>query len=151
MSIHICNRDTKPCIICFFLQLPFSWHELFHLLAWFWGPWHATEAVAFQFSHFEVANRKYHASFRCTNWLGDVRCTAAFPMEDNELLREDFSYQVGTSLLWDFLCFSAQSYQTVLSLSQSTELNTTFLCKYFFGGQCTLVSQTGDLSLFLKG
>lgn len=108
MSIHICSRDTKPCIICFFLQLPFSWHEVFHLLAWFWGPWHATEAVDFQFSHFEVANRKYHASFRCTNWLGDVRCTAAFPVEDNELLREDFSYQVGTSLLWDFLCFSVQ-------------------------------------------
>lgn len=122
MSIYICSRDTKPCIICFFLQLLFSWHALFHLLAWFFGPWHSTEGAAFQLCHFMAANRKYHASFRCTNWPGDARCTAAFPMADNELLRKDFSHQVGTSLLWGCVTWCRMSYQSVLSLSQSFEL-----------------------------
>lgn len=31
------------------------------------SPWHTKRAAAFQFFHFVVANRKYHASFRRTN------------------------------------------------------------------------------------
>lgn len=73
-----------------------------------WGPWHTTQVAAFQFSHFTVANRKNHASFRCTNQLSDARQTAAFPIEDNALLREDFFHQLGTRLLSDFLHFLVQ-------------------------------------------
>lgn len=36
-------------------------------------PWHIARVAAFQFSHFLVANRKCHASFRCTNWHGDAK------------------------------------------------------------------------------
>lgn len=40
--------------------------------------------------------------------MGDARCRAAWPIEDNVLLERDFPQQVGTGLRSDFLCFLVQ-------------------------------------------
>lgn len=104
----ICSRDTKPHIICFFLQWLFSWHAPFYLLARSGGLGTRHRQQPSNSLTFTVANGKNHASFRCTNQLSDARQTAAFPIEDNMLLREDFFHQVGTRLLSDFLHFLVQ-------------------------------------------
>lgn len=108
MSIYIFSRDTKLCIIRFFLQLLFSWHAPFNLLAWFGGlgtqqKQQPSNSLA---SRLPTGNITLLSGALISLVMQGI--WAAFPIEDNTLLRKSFFHQVGTSLLSDSLCFLVQ-------------------------------------------
>lgn len=118
MRICICSRDTKPCTVCSLLHLLFPGHELL-------GPLAHSRSSSLPCAHPAAASRKQRASLGCPVGL-------VMPGELQRLLWNRMSFygkacptklaQVCFEIFW--VSWYRKSYQAVLSLSQSSELNT---------------------------
>lgn len=98
-------------------------------------PWHTKRAAAFQFSHFTVANRKYHASFGRPNWHENAKvCGRVSYWRKKRTLQERLFPTTWHEPALSFsLCFSAELLGYLEPQSVLWIIYLYSLARYFFG------------------